>query len=155
MLFSFLTILTLMSAALLLPSYMFAETRHALAQNKLTTLKASEGFKNDATLQNITSDINTRVGKIGTLDDSFLYSSMVVAPIALHKTASFTIQNIAIAKDKGVTTLTLSGIASNRATLLSFTTALETTAHLSDVKLPISEYVSGKDIAYSITATIK
>ncbi|QQR50539.1 hypothetical protein IPF86_01300 [Candidatus Nomurabacteria bacterium] len=150
-----LTTLCIVGILLLLPSYMIAETKRDIAQGKLDAIKSSEGFKNDETLNTIINDINAKVQKIGSPDDSHLYSEEIVEPVVMTKPPLLVISSMAITKEKEGTVVQITGVSENRATLLSFTQALEQLPHIQDVSVPLSEYVSGKNIPYTISFSVK
>ncbi|MGI9118191.1 MAG: hypothetical protein ACR2IQ_01415 [Minisyncoccia bacterium] len=148
---------------LLTPVYFFLETKSNSLNIEVNNLKNSESLIVDKNMNTTIDDINN---KLSIFPDSFkeVYPTFdVIVPITKHKVPGVSITGISYEQkmDNVKTTtdtkqkpdLEVRGVAKNRLALLAFQKSLESDPAYSSVTVPISDFVKGKDISFSIIIT--
>lgn len=152
----FVCFLTIVATLFLVPVYVFIDSKAKLAQTQLAQITTTEGFKNDETLSEIIGDINKRLNVIGLDKKDVVISDVIIMPLLQAKPATLTLTEIFVAKnEEGIFAVQIGGIAPNRESLQGFVASLEKVSTFINVTLPISNYVKGTDIAYTINFNIK
>jgi hypothetical protein len=136
----------------MLPSYFIASTEKNIIDTKLEMQKKEISLPNQGTLA-IIGDLNNKLNLIANAEKSkFIYSERVLNEIILKKIPSIKITEISYQSDITLgTKISISGKAPSREVLLSFRKALESDVNFSQVDLPISNFVKGSNIVFSLT----
>jgi hypothetical protein len=152
---SFLTALTVSSAALLLPTYVFlttsAHTKEARLSSIESTLSSSDEKALSARLTALSNDIATIVA----LGNAPSVSAVIRAMLAVSRPgitlSGFTYSSSANESSK---TLSISGSSVTRDTLRNYQLALKSAPFAKSADLPISAYAKNTDIPFIITVTL-
>lgn len=139
----------------LLPAYFSSNAKNNIASGKLEAQKKESMPLFDQETSLIITDINTKLNLIESAQkNKFLVSEKVISAIFAKKIPSIKITEISyqnvLPDDKKII---ISGTAPARETLLLFRQALEDDASFKKVDLPISNFVKGSDIQFSLTLT--
>ena len=87
-------------------------------------------------------------------EETLVVSRDALFPVLAHTNSELKINSFLIERTpEGRFTIATSGVAGNRAALLSFERALRSTPSFSGVNVPISNFVRGSDILFSIEFT--
>lgn len=137
----------------ILPSYFLSTIEKNLASAELLTQKNQPQTELD---QDLAVEVNELSRKLTTIDDAqknrYLVSEKIVRAVTLEKMSDIKLTKI-IFEDteldgKKVTVL---GMAPSRERLLLFRQALEDSAAFGQVDLPISNFVKGSNIEFSLS----
>ncbi|MCX6757336.1 MAG: hypothetical protein NTZ44_00400 [Candidatus Nomurabacteria bacterium] len=139
----------------LLPAYFFSSVRENLAIEKLQNLKDLPVTELDHETNNAIQDVNSKVSIIENAEkNKFLVLENMINEIIFKKMTDIKIMQFDYKKDKdGLKTLNLHGLAPNRERLLLFRQTLESDKMFSHIDLPISNFVKGANIDFSLNLT--
>ncbi len=152
----FVTMLLLVAIIFLIPSFVVVNSKLKTAEKNFESIKSTEGFKNDETLADIIKDINVQVDKISLNENDLSFVEQIILPVVELKPSSMSLTEFLITRqDKNSIAVQVGGQSPNRDTLLKFVNSLEGVSDFKDVVLPISDYVPGEDIDFSISFNIK
>lgn len=152
----FITILVLIAIVFLVPSFVVVNSKLKTTEKNFESIKSTEGFKNDETLSDIIKDINVQVDKISLDENDISFIDQIILPVVELKPSSLSLSEIMITRqDTDNIVVQIGGQSPNRDTLLKFVNSLEGVSDFKDVLLPISDYVPGEDINFSISFNIK
>ncbi|QQR76875.1 hypothetical protein IPJ63_01255 [Candidatus Nomurabacteria bacterium] len=152
----FITILLLVAIIFLIPSFVVVNSKLKAAENNLESIKSTEGFKNDETLSDIIKDINVQVDKIALEEKDLSFVDQIILPVVKLKPSQLSLTEFLIThQDKNNIMVQVGGQSPDRDTLLRFVNSLEEVPDFKDVLLPISDYVPGEDIDFSVSFKIQ
>lgn len=148
-----LLILGIVLGVLLIPSYLIVSARLSSAQNQIGMVNKSEGFVIDQTMKVVVDDLSK---KISVFPDTFSATSTTVgtffSSIAKVKTNGIYITNVNfIKKSSDDIKVQITGKSDSRNTLYAFSQNLEASEHFSNVVVPVSSFVKGKNTDFLIT----
>lgn len=150
---------------LLAPAYFFLEAKNTSVAIEVTNLKNSESLTVDKNMNSTIDDINNKLSIFPSDFYEVYPTSDVIVPVTKHRVAGVTITGISY-ENKNTTNmptknltpkpdLEVRGVAKSRIALLDFQKSLEADPMYSVVTVPISDFVKGKDITFSILITTK
>ena len=146
-------VIVIMFFIILLPSYFLTSVKDSIVQNKLESQKVEPvPSPDEATLATIKS-INNNLNIIeSSRKNQFLVSRGVISSILQKKISSVKITDISYDNDptKG-RKITIQGTAPSREILLLFRRGLEDDVAFKQVDLPISNFVQGSNIKFSLS----
>jgi len=145
----------LFATATMLPAYFISVTKKDFTTTKLTLQEQEPVSTSDQETLGASKELDRQLGLIEkTKTSSYFVSQKVINEIMLAKTPSIKITEIFYQNDpqKGKTVI-INGTAPSREILLSFRTALEDNVAFKKVDLPISNFVKGSDIKFSLSLT--
>lgn len=149
-----LALLVVLGLALLVPAYILTDIRRETVVERLKSMDTSELDTKVGSLNSIITDINTRLMVFKNPEETLVVSRDALLPVLAHTNSELKINSFLIERTpEGRFTITTSGVAGNRAALLSFERALRSTPSFSGVNVPISNFVRGSDILFSIEFT--
>jgi hypothetical protein len=140
-------------AASLMPSYFLSATEGTLVQEKLAAQQNEPPTEADQSLSSITADLDRKLSQVESAEKSrYLVSRRIINEIAVRKMpdikiVKFTYENGAAGGRK----VTILGRAPSRERLLLFRQALEDDTAFQKVELPISNFVKGSNIEFSLS----
>lgn len=139
----------------LLPSYILSNIRHNEAQAWAEVVARSVGLKdNEAELQTWLLETNKRLVNLSPKLDIDRPSDFV-EKVVEQKTKGISMTNFSWIKTKKTVDLSVSGVASDRKTLVAFEDGLNSSGNFSNVNLPISDLAKDKDISFQIKFSLK
>ncbi len=135
-----------------LPSYVASKQKKDLAATKLALQKATPPPLVDESTANSIADFNGKLSKIENAQkNTYVVSQKVISQVIVDKIPGITINGITYtAKADNTRSIHLSGGATSRERLLLFRQALEDDASFKMVDLPISNFVKGSNISFSL-----
>lgn len=148
----------------LVPVYFLLQAKTTSSELEVLNIKNSESFIVDKNMNTTIDDINAKLA-IFPKDFSEVYpTSDIINPLTKHRVVGVSITGISFEKhtvsnDTKKTVeikkpdLEVRGVAKNRLALLAFQKSLESDPLYSVVTVPISDFVKGKDITFSILIT--
>lgn len=146
----------LIASISILPSYFLSSTKKNIVNAKLQTQKNEPvPLPDQKTLETI-KDLNNKLSLIEKKEaDKFIVSNRVINSIILKKMPSIKITDISYdnssRNESGQSRkVSIQGTAPSREVLLLFRKALEDDANFKSVDLPISNFVKGFDIKFSL-----
>lgn len=146
-----LALLSLVTAVMLMPSYLFAEVeaeQAELEEARLVSAKV-EGAKSDA-------EVITAVNKqIVGLDAFMMAPRPSEALLVVLQSAGSGIEVVRVSYEGGTNSVSLSGKATSRDTLLQFSKALQKLPIVLAVDLPVSDLAKNTDVSFNMTLTLK
>lgn len=148
-----MAICILVTLVAILPAYFLSSVKKNLAEEKLTAQKSEPiPITDQNTLATIT-DLNTKLGVIENAEKSkYAVSTSIINEVLLKKMPDIKITEIAYNyTSTGGKKVSISGIAPSRERLLLFRNALEEDVAFKQVDLPISNFIKGSDIEFSLT----
>ncbi len=145
----------LVAAASILPAYFLSSVKKNFSASKLETQKGESILLPDEATLETAKDLDKKMALVEKLKGkSYLLSEKVVNAILLEKMTDIKITKIKYDIDpKGVKAINISGTAPSRERLLSFRRALEQNTSFKKVDLPISNFVKGTNITFSMIIT--
>ncbi len=150
-----LSLLFAFSIILLIPSYILSSEKYNNVFKQLVAEK-----KKIFTLADgkdpikITKDVNNKLSILKKANTSLPAPYHVTVTIIKHKPKGIFIKSILYDKNGNEEKITVSGISENRETLLLFLKSMESETEFSSVELPISSFVKGENIDFSLRVTI-
>ncbi|MDQ3245070.1 MAG: PilN domain-containing protein [bacterium] len=149
--FGFLSLAILIASVLLFPSYLFSQTNKDAVLQKLETQKNSPVPESEEGNSLIIQELNKKISTIETINkDKFVVSENIVKKIILDKMSDIKIISMVYSKDSLGKKVTINGIASSRERLLLFRRKLEGDIFFKQVDLPISNFIKGSNIQFSL-----
>lgn len=148
---AFLGVLFMVALLLLLPSYFLSGVKEQLAEQKLANLQAETKTFGGESLNESIKAINDELALI-RIEPPRTFINTTLDPILDHKNSGVSLRSIFISleTDSGKYKVHLEGVAPTRQALLDFVDTLKTVPKFTNVSLPISDFVKGKDINFSI-----
>lgn len=133
----------------LVPSYIMSNVKEKILSGQIdaakNTLSATEESQATKDIRNITEEIRVLApGAMGVNNHDVFLS------IVTNKNVGIKITSMALVRGNAETAVTVSGIASDRQTLLSFEKKLNENTLFSNVDLPISNLTKNKDISFTV-----
>lgn len=151
-LFISISICILIASVLLLPAYFSLFTQKAAIEQKLVVQKNSPAPDSAEGNSIIIKEFNDRLNIIENINkNKFIVSTKIINEIILNKMPEVKITSINYSTDSISKKVIVSGIAPSREKLLLFRIALEDNVAFKKVDLPISNFVKGKNIQFSLT----
>lgn len=139
----------------LLPSYFLSREKEKYSLIKLEDAKALPGESLDEVAVKAVNDTNKELLILEKTKNLFA-PSRIFGEILGKKTSQIRILDISYEKNsQGELSSGVSGFADNREALIFFKKSLESDTMLSSVSLPISDFVSGRDLSFELSAKIK
>jgi Tfp pilus assembly protein PilN len=143
------------ATAALLPAYFISAKKNSIVNAKLQIQKdeplSTSGEQSLATVK----DVNSKLGIVESGENNqFVISTKIIDAVISDKTPGIQITQISYQNDPTTgRKVTLVGIASTRAALLSFEQALQNDPGFKNVDLPISNFVKESDLQFDLTFT--
>lgn len=143
----------LAASILLLPSYFASNIKLNIANTKLATQRKEPVPDVDQKITGSIKEINNRLSLVERFQkDKYVVTERVINQVLLHKTADIKITEISYEESVPKTQkIIINGTAPSRERLLVFRRALEEDTSFSKVDLPISNFIKGSNIQFSIT----
>ena len=149
---SSILIIVLSTFALLIPSYILTLYKGAIAQDIITktpTPSAEEDFTERLTTVK-------RVAHVLSPEQPNLLPTEAITIISEHRLNTIIITSITYTKtETDPVTIHIKGIAENRKSLVDYTAALRSEAHIAAVNLPVSSFAADSDIGFEIDIKTK
>ena len=147
-----LCFITLLLAALFLAPLFFVAKKHEvqLEQELVTT---REFTKNEITTQakEIIKNVKIKTKDIGEYEKSFLVTERVLDAVLAHVNGAVSIRTISYMSKDGKNGVSLTGIAPSREVLKDFVYRLGADTKLQNVTIPLSNYLKGQNLQFTIT----
>jgi hypothetical protein len=155
---SFVFLLFLIFAAIMMlsPAYILSSFKLNNASARLAGEKKriSDSVTGEDPIK-VTKEINAKLSLLGQEEFLVPKSYDLFTIVVGHKPDNVKIYSIFYDRDTTNGIVSVSGVAKNRKTLLSFLQSLEKEKKFTSVKLPISSFVEGEDIKFSIKIGIE
>src|SRR3989344_1018873 len=148
-----LALVLLVALAAIFPAFVLSETKKSLAEEKLAEQRAEAGPELGAGTRGTLEEIKKKLDLIDRIgENKYLVSEKIVNEIISKKMPGMKINQILFEFDlvKGKK-VSLRGIAESREQLFEFLRALEASIAFKQVDLPISNFVKGSNIDFSLT----
>lgn len=143
----------LFSFIVILPAYFFSSIQEKIINVKLKAQEMESIPETDQDTLLIIKDLQSKLDLVESFQNNqFSFSQKIINEIIFKKIPSIKITEISYQNDiKTGKKINISGIAPNREVLLSFRLALEDNPAFSKVDLPISNFVKGANIEFSLS----
>lgn len=151
---------------LLAPVYTILRNQTQTVNVGLEYIKNSESVTVDKNMNTVIDDINNKLSIFPKIFSNNYPSQSIIIPLTKHRVEGILITGITYEKKITLVTdastsktsiikpnIEVRGIAKNRLALLAFQKSLESDPGYSSVIVPISDFVKGKDITFSILIT--
>ena len=148
-----LTVLSLVAAACIVPSYIYSKQEEGVLLAKKAVFEQKETGELKQDLVNSIADINTR---LSSFNDT-TYNSPLIAgfinPILQARTSSVYITGLTytLDKDANVAHVTISGLSINREAILTFGSNLQKTPRITNVNVPITNFIKESNMPFTIS----
>lgn len=146
---------------LLTPGYLFLKTKSSSIAIEVSNLKNSESLIVDKNMNQTINDINTKLSIFPSTFYEVYPSKDVIIPLTKHRVPGIAITGISYTNNTDNTNsnrkpdLEVRGVAKSRLALLDFQKSLESDPVYSVVNVPISDFVKGSNITFSILISTK
>ena len=151
----FFCLLGIIALAALAPSYLVSHQKEIYAKNNVAVLKLDSVERSKDRLAD-TLAFTAKEIKVLETDNPSVYSYELIAEIIQNKTEAIKITGIRVARDGGTgRDITVTGVARDRDTLLSFVRILEHEKVFEKVTVPVSNFAAAVDINFSIFIKVK
>ncbi len=146
----------LIASAAMLPSYFLSSTKGRIADTKLNLQKNKPVPVPEERTLSIIKDLNTKLALVEKAESStFIVSEKVIKAILLRKMSDIKITDISYEDNSGGAAslgrkINIEGTAPSREILLFFRQALEDDVNFKSVDLPISNFIKGSNIQFSL-----
>lgn len=149
------SILLIISAILLVPTYVFLSKNESMKEKNLASVELTLSSKNEA---GFSSRLAMLAGNVSLLNDlaSAKSVSKTVSSMLEISRSGIILSDFSYAPDVGTNpgTITISGTAVSRDALRSYQLELSNSPFISSVELPVSAYAKDSDIRFTITVTL-
>lgn len=151
-----LSFLIIIAIVFLVPSYFVSVLKYNnnSKQLELEKSRVSSFVQKESTLKIIKST-NSKLDIFESFKPSLIKPYDVIILVIKHKPEGVHLNTILLDKNKEEEKITISGVAEDRETLLSFLRLMESEKEFSKVGLPISSFVKGENIVFSMSVVIK
>lgn len=153
--FFLITILALVSTALLLPTYTLSKSKESLLENELIKFDKDNPDLSTDELEKVILDINSKLALLDSMGSESEVSHGVIDRFLKIEKKDISIDKIFYIYGEEKSTLEIVGLAKNRASLNNFKTALEDSGLYENIDLPISNFVKPNDIDFNIKFDLK
>jgi len=150
------TVLVASAALLLVPTYSFSTTTLHTKEAYLSTIKSTQTSSNELALPVRVKQLSAAISVL-TAVSSESSSSVTIRHVLAVSRPGAVLSGIAYDKDpkKKPGTVTITGMATTRDSLLNYQLALQNASFAQSVDLPVSSYAKDVDIPFTITVTLK
>jgi hypothetical protein len=140
-------------AAALLPAYFLSAAELKVARDKLLAQQNEPPTEADQNLSALSSDLDRKLDRVEAAEkNKYSITRSIVNQIISRKMSDIKIIKFTYEKDgAGERKITVLGKAPSRERLLLFRRALEDDVTFKKVELPISNFVKGSNIEFSLT----
>jgi hypothetical protein len=156
-----LFVVILISLLFLFPSYVITDVKKTVTTQKLSTIEGDLKDKEKEPLSDIIKDINTKLKIFTDPKEQFVFSRDILKEILDKKPSEVHITSIGFKEEKNAgdggikKTILISGFADTRLALLSFERALKEDTRFADVVVPISNFIKGSNIQFTLKFILK
>lgn len=149
--FFMLSLVALVALALIVPAFFITNLNRASIADRLKVINASELNTKAESLNTVVSEINKRLIAFSDPATKILISKDVFSPIFKLTNNNLLLDHISTTTTpEGILQVSIGGTAKTRDALLSFERSLRTTPRFSGVDVPISNFVRGSDILFTM-----
>ena len=136
-----------------MPAYLLSSTKDSLINAKLEAQKAEPVPVPDRETLAVIDDLDKKLGVVeGEKAGNFIFSKKIIDAILLKKIPAIKITQISYTNDSAEGKIVnISGTAPSREILLLFRESLEDDTLFKKVDLPISNFIKGRDIQFSLS----
>lgn len=153
---SLLAIIGAIAIILILPSYFFSTSKFTLAESKLEAFNAANpGIETDSINKTIT-EINSKLVLLAKKELPLAVSDALISSFIENRPQGITLISIAYTeKADAVKTFDIHGIAANRTILRTYKSDLANNPNISNVDLPISDFLDRANLDFTMSITLK
>lgn len=153
--FLMLTVLVIIHAALLLPTYQFLEKQVGIRTDSLAQLNQTLASSDEQSLAMRLTAVENKVDILVALSTSTPQIG-VLRQVLAEPHPNVSLSGIILAPRRGKTpeTVALSGVAATRDDLRAYYLELSTAPFIATANLPVSAYAAESNIAFTITLTL-
>ncbi len=147
--------ITLIAAALLLPTYVFLEASSSAKEMRLANIKSAISSADESALAVRLTTLSNNIAALTALANAPTASAVIRTILAVSRpgiTLSSFSYTAAVVQSPG--TLIISGTSATRDALRNYQLALQDVPFILSADLPISAYAKDTNIAFTITATL-
>ncbi len=151
-----ITIILIISAPLVMPSYNFLKSNGVLLTEKRDRLAGYETNTIVRTLTKVVKDVNTRLAVFPPSEVASPLVADFIDPILAAKTDSIRILGFSYERALGTdqAAIKITGSANDRNALLAFADRLRNIGTFSDVNVPVANFIKDADVPFTISATV-
>ncbi len=154
--FFFIALMALVASGLLVPSYLYSNTKIDLLKNRLAEMNKTQPDLNEEDLSKIISDINNTLLLLYKGNSKYDISNNVLGTILALRTPGVTFNHIGyIERNDANRIVEVLGIAQSREALRVFQDKLEKDPRIAGVDLPISNFTKRTNIDFKVTIKMK
>ena len=137
----------------ILPAYFLSSVKKSISSQKLEAQKLETIPKLDEETVSVLNSVNNKLDLIENIKDkNYLISDDVIKEVVSRKTEGIKITRISFEKKlNNEKTINVEGVAKSREQLLLFRESFEGSVLFKKVDLPISNFVKGSNIQFSLT----
>ena len=149
-------VLCLAAALCLVPSFIYSKNEESdlLAKKAILDKQATGELKQS--LISAIADINTRLAVFNQQDFSSPVVGSFINPVLQAKTSSVSLTDMTyvVNPNANIATVTLSGVSTSREAILSFADNLKHMSGVSNVDVPITNFIKESNMPFTITLTV-
>lgn len=154
--FSMISVLSVIAALFLAPSYKYSVSKESIAENNLEVFNAQNPQIDIGKLNQDILKTNEKLSFIISKKPKLDVSVSVIEKILNLRTAGVSFNQVSyVYEEKGSSTVHIVGVASDRTALRSFKDALSSDESFSSVDLPISNFIKPTNIDFSMSLVLK
>lgn len=151
---AFIIALTVASAVLLLPTYMFLTQSAESKEKRLAAVNAALATSDETVLSERLAALTKDAAILATLADNPSVGESIRAILSVPR-SGITVSGFSYAFERaaGSRTVSLTGVAATRDALWRYQLALEDAPSILSASLPVSAYAKDADISFTISVT--
>ena len=144
-------IIVFMGLLFLTPLFFYARNHEVQLEEEL--IRTRELTKNEITTEanEIIKNVKIKVKSMGDYEHSFLVTEKVLDKVLSHTLGEVSLRKITYLEKDGKKGVGLEGIAPSREVLKNFVYRLGSDTSLQNVTIPLSNYLKGADLQFTIT----
>ncbi len=141
----------MLAGAFLVPSFLLSQSKVQSVDANLSVFNKPDVAERNKALEKELVDTRNKLTILAPKTDK-LFSHEIISKILYRKVAGVSLSAIVLNKSAdGKGEARLSGVASNRDTLIAFSKALEKQEPFTEVVLPVSNFAKSRDIDFTLS----
>lgn len=137
----------------MIPTLLITNTKEAITIERLGKIKNSREYQQREELKEEISILSRKVDLLDSIASKKVTN--LIDSISSKKTEDIKIDGFGLFQDKTGEIFTVSGVASNRNSLLAFSDSLQDKSLFSSIDLPVSAFSKDQDISFRIEMKLK
>ena len=150
-------VLSILAGVCLVPSYLYSKNQEDILLAKKDMFEKRQAGELKQSLISSINDINTRLDGFSGSTLSSPITASFIDPIIKAKVSSITLSSFsyAVGSTGDTARVGISGVSGSREAILSFAGNLKKTSGVTNVDVPITNFIQESNMPFTVTITVK